>query len=269
MLDLLKLEWHKWRKNRLMQILLLAYLIFLPASIFLGKKIPLDEVPMAPSQDIFFQFPTMWKFLGYAGNWITFFVFGFMAVQLITSEYSYKTFRQNLITGLTRTQFFLSKLQLITVLSLFATIYFLAVGFVIGYMHLDGGEVSNYFEDSGTAFRYFLMVFGYMVFGFFIGTFIRRSGIAIITYFSYIMVVELILRWLIHVRLFKNKSMHFYPMNAVEDLMPLPFGDVADGFIQEYQFSFFLTFQEAISTTLVYSGIFLLLIFLKIRRSDI
>jgi hypothetical protein len=109
----------------------------------------------------------------------------------------------------------------------------------------------------------------YLVFGFFIGVFVRRTGIALIIYFGYSIVGELILRYLVHMNLFKNKSMHFYPENGAEDLMPLPFGEMASRFIQQNQFSFFLTKEEAVITTLIYISIFLLLVFWKIRKADL
>jgi hypothetical protein len=269
MLHLLKLEFKKYRKNRLIQILAIAYIIFLPALLFIGKKFNVQNIPAIPSNDIFFEFPTLWTYLGYIGNWLTFFLLGFFGLYIVTHEYANKTFRQNIITGMTRNSFYLSKIQLITVVSLLSTLYFLLCGFVIGFAETESGTYTSYFRDDNTGLRYFLMCMGYTTIGFFIGLLVKRSGIALIIYFSYAMVLETVIRWLVHIRVIENKSMHFYPMNAIEDLMPVPFHEMASSFIEEYQFSFFLTYTEAMVTTSVYCVLFIFLGWRYLLRTDL
>jgi hypothetical protein len=67
-------------------------------------------------------FPTVWQYLGYIGNWLCFFFFGFLSIVVVTTEHSYRTMRQNIITGLSRQQYFLSKFYLIVVVSLLAAL---------------------------------------------------------------------------------------------------------------------------------------------------
>ena len=102
MLHLLKLEWLKQKDYLLFKLLVGAYMVFLPASLFIGKKMDFSsEVPINPVRD-FFQFPTIWEWLGYFGNWMVFFVLGFLSVLMVTNEYNNRTLRQNIITGLDR-----------------------------------------------------------------------------------------------------------------------------------------------------------------------
>jgi ABC-2 type transport system permease protein len=267
-LRLFNLEWQKQKKHRVFLVLIGMYLLLLPTVILPIKSIP-ELPPPINSPDTLFQFPTVFTFIGYAGNWLSFFFLGFFAVLLVTQEYSYKTLRQNIITGLSRTELFLSKLYFLIGLSLFTTAYFTLVSLVYGFVHTETAYASLIFKNIDYIPRYFLMCMGYSSLGFLIGVLIRRTGIAVFLYLSYVMFIELILRWLIHMKIVANKSMHFYPMNAVEDLAPVPFAEIAEEFQTENGFSFFLTPTEAMITSSVYILLFLWLAWRLLQRRDL
>ena len=268
MFYLLKLEWLKFRKNAILRVLIFFYLLGLPSLLFVGKELK-DLPPPLPSNIIFFNFPTIWDWLGYLGNWLTFFCFGFMAVYMITSEFGFKTLRQNIITGMTRTKYFLSKFYFVFVLCLFATLYYAFCGYIIGTLHLGKLDFTRLFEHNIMIPRYFLMVLGYMSFGMFVGFLIRRTGIAVFVYFGYIMIIEMILRYVVHLQIWKHKSMHFYPMNMIEDLVPMPFGEQADQFMASNNFAFFLEPSEAVIGSCIYITIFLLTSYRMMLRRDL
>ena len=108
MLHLLRLEWKKLKPYRLFQVLVLLYIALLPLGFLIGKNIDLpDETGGTIS---FYTFPKVWDALAYAGNWMSFFFLGFLGVLLVTNEFSYKTLRQNLITGMSRKEYFAGKI---------------------------------------------------------------------------------------------------------------------------------------------------------------
>lgn len=76
-------------------------------------------------------------------------------------------------------------------------------------------------DNNNAIVRFFVMCLGYLSFAFFIAIWIRKGTLAILTYFSYIMFLEPIIR-AIHLNYFRNRS-SIYPMNVIEDLMPNPF----------------------------------------------
>ncbi|MCB0706520.1 MAG: ABC transporter permease [Saprospiraceae bacterium] len=258
MLRLLNLEWQKQKKHRIFQVLIGMYALLLPTIILPIRGIP-ELPPPILTPDTLFQFPTVFTFIGYAGNWLSFFFLGFFAVVLVTQEYSNKTLRQNIITGLSRTELFWSKANFLIVLSLAATIYYFIVCLIYGFIFSEAYYLSTITKNIDYIPRYFLMCLGYSSFGFLMGLLIRRTGIALFLYLSYVMFIELILRWVVHLKLFANKSMHFYPMNAIEDLAPVPFAEIAEDFQAENGFSFFLTPTEAMITSSVYIVLFLFL----------
>lgn len=268
MLYLLSLEWKKWRKSLIFRLLLGAYIILLPSLLLLGKKLPDLPDPIG-STDVLYYFPTVWEYLGYIGNWLSFFFLGFFAVVLITTEYSNRTIRQNIIDGLSRRQFVSAKLLSVATLALAATLYYVSTALVIGLAHTEVVLWEKVFQNWTHIPRYFLMCAGYMTFGLLVGFVVKRTGLALFLYLGYIMVGETVLRWGVHRYFYPHPSMHYYPMNAVEDLVPVPFTDAADEFLREYGFSLFLQPQEAVLITAIYLSLFAGLIYWLVQRSNL
>jgi len=141
---------------------------------------------------------------------------------MVTSEYSWKTLRQGVINGQSRNEFFFGKMAFITVFSLVTALYYLLCGAMIGWWHTDGATLDQLLGNDLAVLRYFLMVMGYMSFGLLVSLGLRRSGLALFTYFAYIFFVEPLLRWVIHLKFFEGNSHFYYPMNVIEDLMGNP-----------------------------------------------
>ncbi|MEO1625616.1 MAG: ABC transporter permease [Bacteroidota bacterium] len=270
MYHLLKLEWLKLKNHRISQILIFIYLIALPSLLLIGKSF--DEIPEDLfSKDMFFMFPAVWQYLGYVGNWLTFFVFGFIAVLTSTNEYHNKTLRQNVITGLSRREYFLSKTLFIVMMSLLATAYFVIWALLFGATHTETIYMSKVTQYAGLIPRYFLMVCSYMTIGFFISTIVRRTGISLFLYLAWAFFIERILRYAMHYQLLEGKSIHFYPINATSDLVPFntPLNKMAEGFMKENNFSIFLSPTEAVITTTVYLLLFLWLTHQMLQKRDL
>jgi ABC-2 type transport system permease protein len=267
MLHLLKLEWLKVRQYKIFRVMVIFYIILLPAILLVTKTfnhIPEDLL----SKESLYMFPTVWGYLGYIGNWLSFFFLGFLSVIIVTVENSNKTFRQNIITGLSRTEYFKAKVLFIIAICLAATLYYVLVGLAIGFTNTDTIYFSKIVQEIDLIPRFFLMSFGYMSFGFFLGVIIKKTGIALFIYLIYIMFIESVIRG-IHMYYVRNISMHLYPMNANEDLVPIPFAKLAEEFLKENEFSLFLDPGLAAITVSVYTSIFLFLAYRKIKYSDI
>lgn len=271
MLHLLQLEWMKLRQYRLFIILVVIYMISMPGIFASAMNAEIDE--LSGTMKSIYMFPGVWQYLGYLGNWMTFFCFGFLGVTLVTMEYSNKTLRQNIMTGMSRKTFYWSKIYVMAAISFFATLYFVIIGLVYGFMNTDYIMTSRVMVGFELAPRYWLMCFGYMVFAFFLGLLIRRSGIAIFLYFSYVLFGELILRYLVHTKLFGfNNAMNYYPLNAMEDLVPVPLPIMFNGVLEranDMGYNFFLTPWQAIITSSIYIALFLGLGYWAFQRRDL
>ena len=269
MFRLLKLEYTKFKNHSLTVILAALYLIFFPTIIFYGKQ--LNDLPdELPSVNVFYKFPSVWDYLGYIGSWLVFFFLGLIAVFSVVNEVRYKTFRQNIISGLTRKEYFLAKFFSITAISLVVTILYFIVGFIIGATHTENWGFFDVFDNSWAIPRYFLMSMGYLSFGLFVGFFIRRSGLAILFYLIYVIAIDPIIKWTVNSYVFSDGIVRFTPMNSVEDLMPLPFFRFVDLIPDiDFDFEFLLTYPQAVIATLLWSGLFIFIAYRNFTTRDL
>ena len=268
-LRLLKLEYTKFKDHSLIIILLMLYAIFFPSIIFLGKEFRDLPDPIG-SPEILYKFPMMWEYLGYVGSWLAFFFLGLVAIFSIVNEVSYKTFRQSVITGLTRKEFYLAKIYTIIAISLIATIYYVIVGLAIGFTHTNGASISDAFENSWAIGRYFLLCISYMAFGTFCGFILRRSGLTVLFYLIYGLLIDAGIKWLINFKVISHGAVRYTPFNTYEDLMPLPFYRFVD-LIPDvpFDFEFLLTFGQAAIGATIWTVIFLFWAYRSFLRRDL
>lgn len=264
----LKLEYHKFRKNSVINLLFVFFCLTMPFVILLGKEF--DQLPdQIPSTDYIFKFPMIWEYNGYIGSWLTFFFLGLISVFIVGSEINYKTYRQNIIAGLTRRQFFTSKLVAIVMLSLAATLIYCLSCIIVGLFHSNNVDFARLTDTSWAPLRFYLMTFGYCSFGLLCGFWLRRSGVAVMFYLIYILILEPILKWGVHFKALQNASINYWPMNAIEDLMPFPLFRFADAIPRDdLNFSFLLTNTQAIVTSSIYILIFLTLVYRNVSKRD-
>ncbi len=266
---LLSLEYYKFRSHSTIQVLLVLYVVLFPMYILVGKQFNSLPPPL-PNNSIFFNFSTVWDWLGYSGSWLAFFLLGLVAIYIVVNEIDYRTFRQNIITGLSRKEFFLSKLLTITVISLLATLFYLVLALVIGLVHTKENSWAWTWDNSWATSRYFLMCMGYMGFGLVSAFLIRRSGLTVLFYLAYFMMFEPILRWGIHLRFFHNNTINYYPANCLKDIMPLPAYRIAEMIPQkDIEFDFLLSYGQAATGVAVWLILLLSLAYYMYNRRDL
>lgn len=274
-INLLKLEYAKFRKNAVIGLLSIMFIILMPIVIFIGKEfdnidLP-DELPLISS---IYKFPMVWDYLGYVGNWLVFFFLGLISVFIVVNEISYKTFRQNVIIGMTRKKYFLAKVYSAMAISLIATLYYALIALAIGLSHTKGIELGDIVETGWAIPRFFLMSFGYMSFGLLCAFVFRRSGVAVLFYLCYILMIEHLIKWAMHFRYFNNPTINYYPSNSIEDLMPFPWLWIADfalkiEFSKEINFNLLLNKTESTIASICWIIIFLSIAYRVFTRKDI
>ena len=157
------------------------------------------------------------------------------------------------------------------VAALAATVYYAICSLVIGLFHVgdDTLYLSTIFKNMDYVPRYWLMSMGYMSFGLLVGLLTKKTGIALFVFLGYSMVLELILRWVVHLYFFKNISMSFYPLNAMEDLAPFPMTEFADDLLKQHGFRMLLSPMEAVIATIIYTSLFLFWSYKRLKNSDL
>lgn len=268
-IKLLGIEWLKFKNNLVLRSVIAIFTLGFPFIILLGKRILGDAPPPIPSSIALYEFPTVWDYQGYVGNWFVSILLGFLVIYLFTSEVSNKTMRQNIITGLTRKEYFLGKFSTVVVLSLYATIIYYVSCIVLGVIHTDVYDLELIFDNNYAGFRFFLMSMGYLTFALLVSNLVRRGILSILVYIFYMMAVEVIARLIIIFKL-QSRVANFAPLNAIEDLMPNPYLKIpALAMLKQFNFDFLLSYTEAIVSSLIYLTLFIWGSWSLFKRKDL
>lgn len=268
-IESLSLEIYKFRRNPSITTLLLLFLILTPIASLISSEISQLQDSLPLKSESIMDFPQIWNWMGYLGSWTGFFFLGVIAIYITTTEISYKTLRQGIINGQTRKEFFISKLGVITFLALAATIYYILWTLIFGAINAENFSLSNAFSNEYAIPRYLLMNLGFMFFAFFLGMMIKRSGLAVFLYLSYVMAIEPIWRWGIHKKIIGSSFMNYYPMNLTEDLMPNPVYKLAEKFPDKDLGMGVLSYTEASIGTILFCIFFVGLSYYSFTRRDL
>lgn len=267
-LFLLRLEWLKIKNYIPFVVLSAMYLLLLPTTMSVGKNfnsIGKDTLGI----DAYYMFPNIWQSLAYIGNWLSYFILGFISVLTVTNEFSNRTLRQNIISGISRTDFFLSKLYFIIAISGIATLYYAIVAFIFGVFNTETVYLSRVLENIDMIPRYFLMCISFMSLGFLLGVLLRRTGIALFLYFAYIMFIERVIRFLIIGKIFGREAALYAPMSATNDLTPIPIPKIVQGMASEAKTKIFLSPLEAELTATIFLILFFYGAYYLLKTKDL
>jgi hypothetical protein len=265
----LELEWLKFSNNIVAKTIIVIFTLGFPFISLLGKRILRDAPPPLPSSDMLYEFPSVWDFQAYIGSWFVPILMGFLVIYMFTSEVSQRTMRQNILTGMTRKEYYLSKITSIVALSLYATIIYYISSVILGLVHTEIWDIELVFDNNLGGFRFFFMSFGFLCFALLIAIVFRKGILSIIIYAAYMMAVESILRFILLFKL-QARFPNFAPLNSIEDLTPNPLIRLPELFtIKEFDFKFLLSYPEAFLMTIVYTSIFIISSWIILKNKDL
>jgi ABC-type transport system involved in multi-copper enzyme maturation permease subunit len=192
MVRLLQIEFIKLWNNKSSRFLIIAYFALM-VLIALVSSIKIDYGPFKFNvADIgLFNFPYIWHFTTFMAAFLKLFL-AIVIVSMIANEYSNKTIKQNLIDGLSKKEFIMSKFLTICAFSLISTLFIFMVSLVLGLMHSPYNELSIIFSDLEYLLAYFVKLLGFFSFCFFAGMLIKRSAFALGFLFIWFIGAELI-----------------------------------------------------------------------------
>ncbi len=233
MIRLIRIEWLKLRHLKAVWVLTGLYLVALLA-ISLSAKFFLDFLTsrgiewrgINPSMLPVYAFDDIWQNLAYLASYFKIFP-AFILIISISNEYSYRTHRQNIIDGLSRVEFFFSKLSFAAFLAVLSAGVLLIIGLVMGSLYSDVQGFEYVVQHIVFIPVHALQFFIYFLFAMLIVFLIRRSGISIVFLLFYTVILEPVLVAITIFALKQPTVALFYPMNAIGNLVPVPFGKYA------------------------------------------
>ncbi|MFA5298909.1 MAG: ABC transporter permease subunit, partial [Lutibacter sp.] len=142
----------------------------------------------------------------------------------MANEYSNKTLKQNLIDGLSKQEFVLSKFYTVILLSFISTIFVFIVSLVLGYIYSDFDEFSIVTTDMQYLIAFFVKLVGFFSFGLFLGILIKRSAFAVGAMLIWSM-IEGFAKGMLYWKFKPNVAdvMQFFPLEAMSNLIKEPF----------------------------------------------
>ena len=247
--------------------LLLAFMIFgIPGLIdYIAVKSG-EPTKFRIFKAIVFNFPDIWQNIAFVSSMRYFIkiILGIIIIILVTTEYHFLTIRANIINGYSKKDFLTGKVEMILFLSLVSMLVIFLSGLYLGFIHSSSKSIADVFGKMIYLLAYFIEVSTYLIFCLFFGILFKKTGIAFIAHFVYL-IVEPILdynlpEWLTP----------YLPLNAMNGIIKTP----NTSLIKIKAPGFDYDFQEAIAVSDVgvcigYALVFIMLSYYLLKRRDL
>lgn len=247
MIRLLKIEWLKNLSYRPFKIFSALYFGIMILLLFVGVvDFEILGFTINLKEQGFYNFPEIWNFTTYTLGFFKVFL-GCIIVFSICQEFSNRMFKQNIIDGLSREEFLLSKILTILVFSAISTILVFVATFLLGKSYSESQEGT--FAEVFFVGHYFIELSLFFMFLMFLSILFRRSIFVFLGYFVWSVAENV----LYAVELFYRKGeetvdkvsdafyiSNYLPLNTIGEIIPAPFKrtNLAKMFGAEYQFEY-------------------------------
>lgn len=179
MVRLLQIEFIKLWNNRASKILIISYFILLTSiALVAAVKFDIGPIKFHLADQGIFNFPYIWHFNTYVAALFKLFL-AIVIVSMMSNEYSNKTIKQNLIDGLSKKEFILSKFLTVISFALISTVFVFVVSLILGLAYSDFNELSIIFSDLEFLLAFFVKLVGFFAFCLFLGILVKRSAFAL------------------------------------------------------------------------------------------
>ncbi|MBI5219976.1 MAG: ABC transporter permease [Bacteroidia bacterium] len=164
----------------------------------------------------YLQFPSVWTTFTWIASWFNL-LLAIIIIVSVGNEFSYKTFRSQVINGLSRNELILGKSLFILLIAITCTLFVFILTLIFGIIYTNFGSETSVFNKSWLLPVYFIQAIGYMTIGMLIAIIIKNTALSIVSFILYFFPVEVIIR-----NIFPDTIGQFFPMKIISNLTPLP-----------------------------------------------
>lgn len=219
-----------------------------------------------------FNFPMIWHITTFFASQFKFF-FAIVVVSMIGNEYSNRTLKQNLIDGLSKKEFILSKFYTIVFFSLVSTLIIFVLSLCIGLYYSSYNEIGIIFRDTAYILAYFVKLVGFFSLCLFFGMLVKRSAFALAFLFILYIVEWIIfgiIAWKSDVN-FAEKIQNFFPLKSMYKLIDQPFQRIAmTKFPDKTEMAYdFAVHWYEIAIVLGWTAVFVFLSYRLLKKRDL
>jgi ABC-2 type transport system permease protein len=199
-----------------------------------------------------FSLPEGWRTMAFFSS-VFIYIPAIVVIMLITNEYTYRTNRQNIIDGWSRSNFMTAKMIDVLLLSLIVTTLFATTALIIGVTNTDK-------SDGEWALAYyiglfFLQTLCQLSIAFTVGMLLRKAFIALAVFTFYGMIVEEFTVDLLKHK-YNNDIGRFFPIEISDRLLIRP------AFVGKFNEADYQQSLDAVKYHVVYSIVLLILTWL-------
>lgn len=274
---LLEIEYIKLWNNKSSKVLIISYFLLLTSiALIAAIKFDIGPVKFHLAEQGIFNFPYIWHFNTFVTAFFKLFL-AIVIVSMMANEYSNKTIKQNLIDGLSKKEFILSKFLTVIAFALISTVFVFVVSMVLGLIYSDYNELSIIFSDLEFLLAFFVKLVGFFSFCLFLGMLVKRSAFAL-GFLILWQIIEGITRGMIRWKLFDGDTtdavMAFFPLNSMYNLIKEPFTrlsavqSVANQIGEELALDYQVHWYEII-IVLAWTAIFVYLSYALLKKRDL
>ncbi|WP_207435551.1 ABC transporter permease [Sabulibacter ruber] len=207
-----------------------------------------------------YQFPRLWQHIAYVSSFLNL-IPGILIIILVSDEYAFRTFRQQVIDGFSRATLVQGKYSVILLLAIALALYVLLLGIGFGLYYGKGAENTGMFTDAQYILYYLLQLVGYMSLAMLIAFLLRKTGLAIMVFMAYTLVVERLINWQTPDAIDK-----YFPMKVLGNLTPNPHRELEQLMLGTSEV---LSPLQATIPAVLYIGLFCFLSYYLLRARDL
>lgn len=275
---LLAIELQKIWKNRASRVLTISYFVILSfIALIASINIKIGSFQLHFAEMGIFNFPFIWHFNTYIAAILKFFL-AIVIVSMMANEYSYGTLKQNLIDGMSKKEFVLSKFLTVVLFAFVSTFFVFIMSLILGYSFSSYTELSIVFSDMDYLLAYFVKLVGFFSFCLFLGVLVKRSAFAIGFLFVW-NIIEGIANGILTFKVFPESKTakqitQFFPLESMSNLIVEPITRlsvikniqtaVGDTNVKDYSIHF-----SSIFIVLIWTTLFIFLSYKIIKKRDL
>ena len=227
MLRLLSIELHKLKYNKSAKVISIVYFILITfIALIASVEFKFGDFNFRIADQGIFNFPFIWHF----NTWIAGILKLFLAIVIVSmmaNEYSNRTLKQNLIDGLSKKEFVISKFLTVVLFSFVSTLFVFIVSLILGLIFSDYNEIGIIFSDTEYLLAYFINLVAFFSFCLFIGILLKKSAFAL-GFLLIWSIIEGIIYGFLKWEMFKNTNladniMQLFPLASMSNLIKEPF----------------------------------------------
>jgi ABC-type transport system involved in multi-copper enzyme maturation permease subunit len=275
---LLSIELQKIWKNKASKILTISYFVILSfIALIASIKFDIGNFKLHLAEMGIFNFPFIWHFNTYIAAILKFFL-AIVIVSMMANEYSYGTLKQNLIDGMSKREFVLSKFLTVVLFAAASTVFIFIMSLLLGLSFSSYTEIGIIFSDLDYVLAYFIKLVGFFSFCLFLGVLIKRSAFAIGFLFVW-NIIEGIAKGILTFKIFPKSETassitQFFPLESMSNLIVEPFtrlsvikniqAAVGDNAVKDYSVHY-----SSIIIVLCWTVIFMLISYKLLKKRDL